>query len=125
MEEIGGEVIGVWKRHRICGELRREKIEQIRGELIESDIASDCIVVGGPSNSMIQHGPCNRRGFGPEKQIVLRDEGGGGVLRQEFHLTEPARLSMVERGSLVRLTEELVKVCRETVPEARIIQLWS
>ena len=52
-------------------------------------------------------------------------EGGGGVLRQEFHLTEPARLSMVERGSLVRLTEELVKVCRETVPEARIIQLWS
>ena len=43
------------------------------------------------------------------------------MLRQEFHLTEPARLSMVERGSLVKLTEELVKVCRETVPEARII----
>ena len=48
------------------------------------------------------------------------------MLRQEFHLTEPARLSMVERGSLVRLTEESVKVCRETVPEARIIHIpWD
>ena len=71
-------------------------------------------------NSMICHRPCNRRGFGPEKRIVLREEGGGGMLRQEFHLTEQARLSMVERGSIVRLTEELVKVCRETVPDARM-----
>ena len=45
------------------------------------------------------------------------------MLRQEFHLTEPTRLSMVERGSIVRLTEELVKVCRETVPDAGIIYL--
>ena len=30
---------------------------------------------------------------------------------------------MVERGAVVRLTEELVKMCRETVPEARIIYL--
>ena len=45
------------------------------------------------------------------------------MIRQEFHLTKPARLSMVERGNLVRLTEELVKVCREAVPEARIIYL--
>ena len=27
MEEIGGDVVGVWKRHRILGELTREKIE--------------------------------------------------------------------------------------------------
>ena len=59
MEEIGGEVVGVWKRHRIRGELTREKIELIRGELMETDIAPDCIVVGGPLNSMIRHGPCN------------------------------------------------------------------
>ena len=38
----------MWKRHRIRGELTREKIELIRGELMESDIAPDCIVVGGP-----------------------------------------------------------------------------
>ena len=47
MEEIGGDVVGVWKRHRIVGVLTREKIEQIRVELVESDIAPDCIVVGG------------------------------------------------------------------------------
>ena len=40
-------MVGVWKRHRIRGELTREKIEQIRGELMESDISPDCIVVGG------------------------------------------------------------------------------
>ena len=58
-------------------ELTREKIELIRGELMERDIVPDCIVVGGPSNSMIRHGPCNRRGFGPEKRIVLREERRG------------------------------------------------
>ena len=123
MEEVGGEVVGVWKKHRIRGELTREKIEQIRGELMESAIVPDCIVVGGPSNSLIRHGPSNRRGFGPEKRLLIREEGEGGVTRQEFHLTEPARLSLVERGAVVRLTEELVKMCRETVPEARIIYL--
>ena len=44
-------------------------------------------------------------------------------MRQEFHLTEPARLSMIERAGEVRLVEELVKVCREAVPEARVIYL--
>ena len=51
--------------------------EQIRVELMESDIVPDCIVVGGPSISMIRHGPCNQRGFGPEKRTGLREEGGG------------------------------------------------
>ena len=87
MEEVGGEVVGVWKKHRIRGELTREKIEQIRGELMESGIVPDCIVVGGPSNSLIRHGPSNRRGFGPEKRLLIREEGEGGVTRQEFHLT--------------------------------------
>ena len=123
MEQVGGEVVGIWRKHRISGELTREKIEKVRVELMESDIAPDCIVVGGPSNSLIRHGPNNRRGFGPEKRLVLREEGKGGELRQEFHLTEPARLSMIERAGVVRLVEELVKVCREAVPEARVIYL--
>ena len=44
-------------------------------------------------------------------------------MRQEFHLTKPARLSMIERAGVVRMAEELVKVCREAVPEARVIYL--
>ena len=92
---------------------------------MESDIAPDCIVVGGQSNSWIWHGPNNRCGFGPEKRLVLREEGKGGVLRQEFHLSEPSRLSMIERAGVVRLVEELVKVCREAVPEARILYLGN
>ena len=83
----------------------------------------DSIVVGGPTNSLIRHGPSNRRGFGPEKRLVLKEEVRGSVLRQEFHLTEPVRLSMVERAGVVRLTEELVKVCREVFPEARVLYL--
>ena len=86
-------------------------------------MAPDCIVVGGPSNSLIRHGPNNRRGFGPETRLVLKEDGKGGELRQEFHLTEPARLSMIERSGVVRMVEELVRVCREAVPEARIVYL--
>ena len=123
MEQVGGEAVGIWRRHKISGELTREKIEKVRMELLDSEVAPDCIVVGGPSNSLIRHGPNNRRGFGPEKRLVLKEDGKGGELRQEFHLTEPARLSMVERVGVVRMVEELVKVCRETVPEARIVYL--
>ena len=123
MEQVGGDVVGIWRKHRISGELTRDKIEKVRVELMESDIALDCIVVGGPSNSLIRHGPNKRRGFRPEKRLVLREEGEGGALRQEFHLTEPARLSMIERAGVVRMVEELVKVCREAVPEARVIYL--
>ena len=50
-------------------------------------------------------------------------QGRGGVIKQEFHLTEPVRLSMVERGGIVRLVEEMARVCREGVPEARILYL--
>ena len=92
-------------------------------ELLDSEVAPDCIVVGGPSNSLIRHGPNNPCGFGPEKRLVLKEDGKGGELRQEFHLTEPARLSMIERAGVVRMVEELVKVCREAVPEARIVYL--
>ena len=125
MEQVGGDIVGIWRKHRISGELTREKIERVRVELMESDIAPDCIVVGGPSNSLIRHGPNNQRGFGPEKMLVLREGGKGGVLRQEFHLSEPSRLSMIERAGVVRLVEELVKVCREAVPEARILYLGN
>ena len=110
VKEVGGDVVGVWGKHKISGELTREKI---RGELINSEVVPDSFVVGGPTNSLIRHGPSNRRGFGPEKRLVLKEEARGSVLRQEFHLTEPVRLSMVERAGVVRLTEELVKVCRQ------------
>ena len=42
------------------------------------------------------------------------------LAREDQRGTVETRLSMVERGSIVRLTEELVKVCRETVPDARM-----
>ena len=82
-------------------------------------------MLGGPSNSLIRHGPNNRSGFGPEKRLVVREEGeGGGVIKkQEFHLTEPVRLSMVERGGIVRTVEEMVRICREVVPETRVVYL--
>ena len=59
MEQMGGDIIGIWRKQRISGEITREKIERVRVELMESDIAPDYIVVGGPSNSLIRHGPNN------------------------------------------------------------------
>ena len=110
IKEVGGEVVGVYQSIKVNGELSREKVEKVKRELMECEMVPDCIVIGGPANSLIRHGPSNRRGFGPEKRLVVREEGkGGGSIKQEFHLTERSRLSMIERG-VVRMVEEVVKI---------------
>ena len=30
MEQVGGDIVGIWRKHRISGELTREKIERVR-----------------------------------------------------------------------------------------------
>ena len=120
-------MVGVYQNIKVKGELSREKVELVRRELMECEMVPDSIVIGGPGNSLIRHGPSNRRGFGPETKLVVREEGkgGGGSIRQEFHLTEPSRLNMIERGGVVRMVEEIVKSCRELVPEASIVNLGT
>ena len=72
MEEQGGDVVEVWKMCRIRGEWTRDKLEVIKEELVLSDKEPDCIVIGGPSNSIIRNGGASPLGYTPEKRITVQ-----------------------------------------------------
>ena len=119
MEEQGGDVVEVWKMCRIRGEWTRNKLEEIKEELVLSDEVPDCIVIGGPSNSIIRNRGTSRRGYAPEKRITVVE--GEGRVKQRFHLREPTKLTMLERGVLVRQIEDFVKFCEDTYPTIRLL----
>ena len=119
--EIGGEVVEVGKVLRIKGQWTRDKVEKVRKELEECETVPDCIVIGGPGGSTIRHGAVGRRGFGPEMRMVLTEGTRGGKIRVEYHLTEPVKISMLERSGLARLVEVLVEQVLELLP---LTQIW-
>ena len=121
ISEIGGEVATVGKIVTIRGQWTREKVEYAKRELEECEAVPDCIVIGGPGGSIIRHGPVNRRGFGPEKRMVLTEGKKNGSIRTEYHMTEPAKVSLLERGSIARLVECLVEYVGEILP---LTQVW-
>ena len=47
----------------MSGQWTSEKLERVKEELLEAEIVSDRIVIGGPS----KHGSQKLRGFGPDK----------------------------------------------------------
>ena len=84
----------------------------------------DRIVIGGPSNSTTRHGPQNLRGFGAERRMIYKeDRMGMRELKVEYHLTEPTKISMLERARLIRGMEELVKFCEENFPTSTAVYL--
>ena len=118
METIGKEVAEVVKTCRIQGEWSREKIQEVKDELVLSDDVPDIIVIGGPSNSLIRNGGTSRRGYAPEKRIGMTTEG---KVTQKYHLREPTKLTGIERGGLIRQVEEFVNFCEETYTGVRIL----
>ena len=76
-------------------------------------------MIGGPSNSIIRNRGASRCGYAPEKRITLVE--GEGRVSQRFHLREPTKLTMLERGVLVRQIEEFVKFCEETYSTVRLL----
>ena len=42
-------------------------------------------------------------------------------MTQKFHLREPTKLTMVDRGGLVRQVEDFVGFCETTFPAAKIL----
>ena len=121
MERVGGEVVEVQKMIRIAGDWTSEKVEKVKEELLLEDGVPDRIVIGGPSNSTTRHG-VRRRGFGPERRMLYKEGGKGGKLfMQDYHMTEPIKISMLERGRLVKLVEDLVKFCEENFPTSTVL----
>ena len=62
------------------------------------------------------------RGDLPREKDGLQGGGKGGAgIKKEFHLTEPVKISMLERGKLVRMVEKLVKFCEENFPTSIVL----
>ena len=76
MERIGGDVVRVHNLQKIPGEWTTEKLEKLKERVMEDEFVPDKVVIGGPSNSTIRHGPQSHRGFGAE--TVWRMEGRQG-----------------------------------------------
>ena len=54
--------------------------------------------------------------------MIYKEGGKGGKLfMQDYHLTEPIKISMLERGRLVKLVEDLVKFCEENFPTSTVL----
>ena len=123
IDEIGGEVVSTWKSYTIKGEWTGEKVEEIKRAVSRCEIDPDVIIVGGPSNSLIRHGPQSRRGFGPEKRTIYTEGEGGGRIEQGYHLTEPVKVTLAERARLCRWTVELVEHCKREHQTARVAYL--
>ena len=89
--------------------------------MLEDDFAPDRIVIGGPSDSIIRHGQQNQHGFGAERRMVYKDVGKvGEKISCEYHLTEPVKISMLERSKLVQVVEEFITFCELNFPTSVI-----
>ncbi len=76
----------------------------------------DIVVVGGPTNSLVRHGREGARGFGGERLVkVCRKENGQEMWKVTYHLTDPVKISMVEKAELVDRFTDLLQKVKETV----------
>jgi hypothetical protein len=109
LERIGDDIL-VISMIRIRGEVNEEKVEQVVEEARLGVIAPDKIVIFGPGNSQSVHGKPENRGKGPERKIVYNEEG---EIKVEYHMTEPAKISMGEKEKIVGLMEYMVDELRK------------
>jgi hypothetical protein len=69
----------------------------------------DVVVVGGPTNSLVRHGKEGERGFGGERLVKVKKLRDG---REEwnvtYHLTDPVKISMMEKAELVEQVVDLL-----------------
>jgi hypothetical protein len=62
----------------------------------------DVVVIGGPTNSLVRHGKEGERGFGGERVVKIVRKGGGREEWQvRYHLTDPVKISMMEKTEMI------------------------
>ncbi len=83
------------------------------------------MVVGGPANSLMKHGKEDARGFGGERQVrVFRKRDGEDEWTMTYHMTDPVRITMVEKMVLVKKMVDLLTEVKNTVGDVvKVIHL--
>jgi hypothetical protein len=57
---------------RVKGKVDDRTVDLALDELAKLDEQPDRIVIGGPANSLVEHGDRGNRGFGPERKVIVK-----------------------------------------------------
>jgi hypothetical protein len=120
--KMGERGVEVERMVRVRGEVTDDEVDQALAELAVLETYPDVFVVGGPSNSLMVHGKQDIRGFDPERTVKVQKGGAGQTEKWEvrYHMTEPKRISMVEKRTLVDRMVRLVSGITELFPETEV-----
>jgi hypothetical protein len=124
IEKLGIEGVDVVKMVKLNGLLTDEEVNKALRELAVIGEYPTSIVIGGPGNSLMEHGAGDWRGFGPERTVKVRQSTGGKVVERwevRYHMDEPRKISMVEKRQLVDRVVRLVREAHELFPESLIV----
>jgi hypothetical protein len=122
--KTGIEGVEVVKVVKLCGLLTEEGVNKALRELAQIEEYPTCIVVSGPTNSLMEHGTGDLRGFGPERTVKVRQISGVKAVEKwevRYHMQEPRKISMVEKRQLVDRVVRLVRESQELFPESMVV----
>jgi hypothetical protein len=111
---------------KVSGQLTDEKVNEALRELAVIGDYPTCVVIGGPGNSLMEHGEVDGRGFGPERTLKVSQCSEGAVVERwkvRYHMQDPRKISMVEKRQLVDRVVKLVRGAQELFPESVIVYL--
>jgi hypothetical protein len=98
------------------GENTARKNMEMLDELEKKVGEMDMVVIGGPTNSLVRHGKKEGRGFGGERQVrIEKKRSGEEVWKVTYHMTDPAKINMIERSELVERFVDMTEKVKNLV----------
>jgi hypothetical protein len=107
---------------RVKGRLEENGVEVALDELARMTEQPEKVLIGGPTNSLVEHGTGDTRGFGPERKVKVRVNRSTGETEWEtrYHLSKLRKIGMVERRDLVDRTVRLIRGAQAIFPWAEV-----
>jgi hypothetical protein len=107
---------------RVKGRVDDRAVENALDELAEIGVQPGKVLIGGPTNSLVEHGAGGMRGLGPERKVRIRKDEAGKVteLDASFHMTQPRRIAMSERRDLVDRVVRMIRGAQALFPWSEV-----
>ncbi len=114
--------VGVVGMVRVKGKVDDGVVDDALNELAGLRDQPDKVVIGGPTNSLVEHGERGLRGVGPERQVRIRRNEAGKETEwvTRFHMTQPRKIAMSERRDLVDRVVRLIRGAQALFPWSEV-----
>jgi hypothetical protein len=122
-KELGSKQgVGVLDMVRVKGKVDDGTVDDVLDELAGLSVHPDKVIIGGPTNSLVEHGEKGMRGFGPERQVRIRRGVSGKETEwvTRFHMTQPRRIAMSERRDLVDRVVRMIRGAQALFPWSEV-----